>query len=322
MKTYKQFFSLTGAPFTRALPLAAVLAYRDFAQLQAGLHTLVEDGGIGVLTGDVGMGKSTAVRAFAAGLDPLRVPVLYLPYAEDIRSLLRKLATLLGLTPAFLTGDLRLQLGDALLGTYRRNGHRTLLVADEAHRYTEAQLTEVRLLTQLGMEPDDPVALLLVGQPALRKNVKRPSQLPLRQRLTFFHSVVGLSREETTAYVAAHLQAVGGDPALFPVEVLDRAWTESGGVPRALNQLLNQTLQRAAWRDENPITLDAFEAVLDWFKDFSPQHPILSCSRRRSRLVLRSEHLIRAKRRQPILSPTPPDLQAGPARRTLDRSPA
>lgn len=267
MTSYKTFFGLTAAPFTQQLAPAAILAYGDLAQCHAGLQVLVEDGGIGLLVGRMGTGKTTAIRSFVATLDPTRVRPLYLPSAADVRSLLRQMALVCGITPNFQIADLRLQIVDFLRQSYRRQACTTLLLADEAHLYNEAQLTELRLLTQLGLDSDEPVRLLLIGHPSLRQNLRRSSQMALRQRLTFYHALAGLSREETQAYIAAHLHAVGGDPAIFPNEVVEQAWTVAEGMPRVLNLLLNQSLQKAAWRQENPVSLTALEQVLEWRKD-------------------------------------------------------
>ena len=75
---FQQFYGFTRIPFSKDIPPADILPTRGQTELSARLSYLVNEQGIGLVTGEIGSGKSTALRAFAEGLDPNRYLVLYL----------------------------------------------------------------------------------------------------------------------------------------------------------------------------------------------------------------------------------------------------
>jgi type II secretory pathway predicted ATPase ExeA len=85
-------------------------------QLQVRLQFWVDPHGAGRLTGEVGSGKSTAARAFGAGLHPSLYKILYLHWtAGSALDLLRPLARELDLEPAHYCGELVRQVSEAIV---------------------------------------------------------------------------------------------------------------------------------------------------------------------------------------------------------------
>ena len=84
-----------------------LFASQAWTQVKARLQFLVEHHGTGLLTGEVGSGKSTAARTFTAGLNPNLYKILYLRWSSgSALDLLRQLALELDLEPAHYRGDL------------------------------------------------------------------------------------------------------------------------------------------------------------------------------------------------------------------------
>ena len=75
---FNSIYGFQANPFSRTLSTQDVLATPGVKELLARLSLAVRERGIALVTGDVGSGKSTAVRAFIASLDPNRHIVLYL----------------------------------------------------------------------------------------------------------------------------------------------------------------------------------------------------------------------------------------------------
>ena len=65
----------------------------------------------------------------------------------------------------------------------RKPGRRVLIVVDEAQNLPTETLEEVRLLTNLGQGEQQPVQIILVGQPELEATVEQPELAQLRQRI-------------------------------------------------------------------------------------------------------------------------------------------
>ena len=121
---------------------------------------------------------------------------------------------------------------------------------------------ELRQLLNFQMDTVTPLNLLLVGQPALRETLKAPRHEALDQRILIRYTLAGLSRSELDAYVAAHLQAVGGNPEIFLPDALDRVYQHAKGIPRELNNVCLYALIRAAWYEKPVIDRGLVQEVI------------------------------------------------------------
>lgn len=248
-KDYRSFFGLSGPAFNKQLPIEAIYRYRHLEELHYYLGAAVADGAVASVTGPVGVGKSTAVRAFLATLDPLRQVVIYVGYTSSDRALFREVAQSLGLSPAHLKGDLLTQLHGAIEHAWLSKQRSALLVVDDAHLLPDALLTELRLLLNFQMDSATPLGLLLVGQPALAARLKEPQHEALYQRTLIRYTLAGLSRSEAAEFVRAHMLAVDGDPDVFSTEAVDLAYQQAKGIPREIGNLCVYALIRAAWQE-------------------------------------------------------------------------
>ncbi len=101
-----------------------------------------------MITGEVGAGKTVAIRAALAALDTSRHTIIYLGNpAVGGRGLYGCIVTALGATPRFHKAALIPQTTELLAAEEHERGRTTILVLDEAHLLDAEQLEELRLLT-------------------------------------------------------------------------------------------------------------------------------------------------------------------------------
>jgi len=99
---FQEFYGFTSLPFSRTLATKDLFPTASQKELGARLTYLVRERSVGLITGDIGSGKSTAVRAFAANLDFNRYLVLYLANpTTGMTGLYRDLLLQLGVEPPF-----------------------------------------------------------------------------------------------------------------------------------------------------------------------------------------------------------------------------
>jgi type II secretory pathway predicted ATPase ExeA len=72
-------YGFTRMPFTASVPASSLYASAAHKEAVARLRWLISARGLGVLTGEVGSGKTVALRAAADGLDASRHTLIYLP---------------------------------------------------------------------------------------------------------------------------------------------------------------------------------------------------------------------------------------------------
>lgn len=240
-------WGFTRMPFGRDLAPGMLFASRTHAEAVARITWLIAEGAIGVLTGEVGAGKSVSTRAATAHLDH-RFSVIYLGNpAVGIRGYLRQIVTALGGVPPFQTAPLVAEVMARLDAEKSERGRRVVVVCDEAHLLSCAQLEELRFLTNAGdMDASSPFACLLVGQPALRRRLKLGAYAALDQRIATRYTLPPMDLADSAAYLRHHLALAGRSDALFADDAIARLHRVANGLPRALNNAAVAALCAAA----------------------------------------------------------------------------
>src|SRR5881628_2877827 len=243
---YERFFGLVDTPFRltpdpRYLFLSPKHA-EALAHLKLGLR---ESSGFVCITGDVGTGKTTLLRAFLAGLGPETATAYIFNPPLSALELLKTINGELGL---FAATRSRKKLVDALnrhLLAQREAGRRSIVIIDEAQALSIDVLEQLRLLSNLETTTEKLLRIVLAGQPQLRALLLHRELVQLNQRITLRWHMGPLSRRETVAYVLHRLRvAAGGDPPprIFTRPALRLVHRISRGVPRVVNLVAHRAM--------------------------------------------------------------------------------
>lgn len=241
--------SLRRSPFSPEIQPSAVFGSEGFKEGLRRLNYLTENRGIGVVTGDVGVGKSTLIRAFTSRLAAGSFNVLYtvppMPRCP-LRPIVEDLLTQLGEPLPFNNAAKGLkQLKEVLADSYERN-RLPVLIVDDAPLLDPKALSMLKVVANYDMDSRLPLAMLLVGSPQLLRLLAMRDLADIRQRLAFAYQLRSLRKEEVEEYIKTRLKAAGQEAALFPRDVIDELYFHTQGNPRALNQLANLCLMAAA----------------------------------------------------------------------------
>ncbi|WP_052378809.1 ExeA family protein [Polycyclovorans algicola] len=200
-------------------------------------------GGFVQLTGEVGTGKTTVIRALLAQpIDDVDVAMVHHPRLSE-REFLASVCDELGI-PASTDDSLRAlitTLNQHLLKTHAA-GRRTVLIIDEAQNLDPALLEQVRLLTNLETHKEKLLRIMLVGQPELNDLLARDDLRQLAQRITARFHLTPLAANETAEYVRHRLRVAGARGPIFTPEALTALHRESGGTPRLINVIADRAL--------------------------------------------------------------------------------
>jgi len=249
----RSFWGFTKMPFQKDLAPSMLHAHTGHAEAVARINWCFEERAIGLVTGEVGAGKTVAVRAAIAGLDASRTTVIYLGNPSvGARGLYSIIVTSLGGTPRFHRSALIPQAAEALATEESERGRKVLVILDEAHLLDSEQLEGLRLLTNSQLDSHSPFACLLVGQPALRRRVRFGAFAALDQRVALRYAMTGMTATETASYVSHHLKLSGRADTLFSDDATALIHQVSRGLPRAVNNLAVQSLV-AAFADNKSI---------------------------------------------------------------------
>jgi general secretion pathway protein A len=241
------FFGFKKTPFNDSPDPKQLFPSQGWNQVKARLQFLVDHHGAGLLTGEVGSGKSTAARSFTAGLNRNVFKLMYLHWTPGSPlDLFRQLALELDLQPAHHRGDLVRQISQAIVRLNQSKKQHPILICDEAQLLGHPALEQLPLLLNFDMDSSRYLTLLLVGQPLLRRTLSLQMHEPLRQRIAVQCHLEGLTRDELDAYLAHQLKAAGVTHPLFDDTARQALYQATKGILRKVNKLALTALRLAA----------------------------------------------------------------------------
>jgi len=267
---YESYFGLSASPFQLNPDPTFLFESKGHRRAHAFLQYGVFQGeGFIVVTGEVGAGKTTLVRALMGELDPEKVVAAQLVSTQlEADDLLRSVAMAFGI-PAKASGKAEL-LGDieAFLMSLVPRGQRALLVVDEAQNLSSQAMEELRMLSNFQLGQRALLQSFLVGQPELREMMRAPSQQQLRQRIIASYHLGPLEEHETRAYVEHRLHHVGwhNDPE-FDDQAFAPLHRATGGIPRRINSLCNRLMLGAYLAEQHRISPEDVEAAVAELRD-------------------------------------------------------
>lgn len=204
-----------------------------------------------VITGDIGLGKTTLCRALLEQTDKKTLTALLLnPFLsevdllqcilQDLGVISRGLVRASGWQPS--KQELINTLNEFLLSLIPLGAHAVLIV-DEAQNLPLPILEQIRILSNLETDKEKLLQIILVGQLNLLTLLQSPELRQLDQRVSIRYQLKPLSDEETGAYVAHRLAIANGSRrVVFTPAALKVVYQYSGGIPRLINLLCDRAL--------------------------------------------------------------------------------
>jgi type II secretory pathway predicted ATPase ExeA len=262
---YLDYYGFSEKPFDKTPNPAFFYRSPIHEEALARLQHGAEERELAVLTGEIGTGKTLLSRALIDSLDDSYLPVLLVNPRLSPNQFLKTIALRLGVqTPSFFRADLLDQINTALYSLYEES-RCPVIIIDEAQLIpSKATFDEIRLLTNFQLDDSNLLALILIGQPELRRRLKQGSYDAIRQRIGIRYHLGSMGREDTGNYIAYRLRIAGGDPALISAEAVDVVFRYSGGLPRVLNNIGSNALLLGISRD---YTIIGPDVILDVVED-------------------------------------------------------
>ena len=246
---YREYFGLRENPFSIAPdPRYLFLTQGHREALAHLLYGITTDGGLVLLTGEIGAGKTTICRSVIEHLPANTEIAFILNPRLSADELLATVCDEFGIGYPQGTTSVKVLVSAIykfLLDVHAKD-KRAILIIEEAQNLSADVLEQVRLLTNLETNERKLLQVIMVGQPELRDLLARPELKQLSQRITARYHLGGLSKQELPAYIR-HRLSVGGlvRDRLFPRSVVGPLFRMTGGVPRLVNVICDRALTGA-----------------------------------------------------------------------------
>lgn len=273
----QSLYSLKFNPFRPDVPIEALYTTPTVDAFLRRVELGIADGGYVMVTGDVGAGKSVALRLLGKRLESLRDVVVGTIEHPQSRTMdfYRELGDLFGVP--FQTHNrwggfkaLRSRWADHITTTLCR----PVLIIDEAQEALTSVLTELRVLASKDLDTRQLLCVVLAGDDRLINRLRSPDLLPLGSRIRRRLVLDYASRDELLACLD-HLLEVAGNPSLMTTELKATLADHAAGNYRVLMNLGDELLAAAAERDQPQLDEKLF------FEVFAPPQPKKATGKKR-----------------------------------------
>lgn len=261
---YEEFFGFEEKPFT-LLPDPDFLYFSErhnegISMLEYGL---MNSSGFVLITGKIGCGKTTMIRHILKNQDVDMVIGNVTNTHRSFGELLKWILFSLGLE---YTGKDKVEMYHSFieyLDKQHNAGNRVVLVIDEAHNLNRDALEELRMLSNINVDKEHYLQVILVGQPELREILKDPSLEQLANRISVDYYLEPLDALETYEYIRHRLEISGGKANTFDLEAIKAVYDTTSGNPRLINTVCDTALVYAFAEQNKTVTLNTINEVIE-----------------------------------------------------------
>ncbi|GEM_PF-1996467 len=259
---YLQFYQLSRPPFQPGDEAAFFWKGEQYRQALSVLRQVTQKGGVSLLTGDVGTGKTAVVHALLREMGKRAVTCLIsdpdLTVADFFRLVLHGFRVHRSVDTREAFQD---HLGRLLHKAARRR-RSVLLVIDEA-QHLPPELADELAAAAASRGTAAGLHICLVGQSAAGREALRTVIGPLDRHIAADLHLLPLDAEETAAYVRHRLAVAGAGQEIFSDEALQEVHRQSDGIPIQINLICDFALF-SGFAERTPVITDD---IVRWSAD-------------------------------------------------------
>jgi len=252
---FQQHFGLKYVPFSKN---GNCLMSEEIIQLQTYFTQLLHTPGIGVLTGEPGVGKTMALRHLTKNINPHEYQVFYLPETQFTSfDIYRQIAILLGLTPHYRFAQLWRDIKTHIRERVENKRILPIFIIDEAQNLPLDFFRGFPSFINFDFDAWDRIIVWFVGHPSLNHILDRTAYCALTTRIQVRYALSPVFERERFGKLLEEAFKDAG----CPTRLLSDSGTEllrvaSSGNPRNVYRILLKSLQLAAQKGLNHLPDD------------------------------------------------------------------
>ena len=257
MSTYCAYFGFKSEPFTSEISAKNLLKLPSMVSVKERFD-YVMSGGVLVITGEVGSGKSTSLRWSQSQFHPSQH--LFLNITATGGSLIEFYRQLCWDLEIVVKSGSRAGILKSFKNTIREisatKKQKITIVVDEAHLLRVEVFAELHTITQFDNDSKNLFSLVLAGQPNLIEKLTYRSSAPLASRVVARTHLSHLNQEQLAVYLEHHLGVAGIKKQLFSDQAITAIYQGSAGILRKANFLARGGLIAAATEKEQIVSAE------------------------------------------------------------------
>jgi len=240
---YESFYGFRANPFTLVPdPRFLYLGKQHKTALNLLEYGLFNRAIFTVITGEPGTGKTTLLNTILEqSQHEVTLGVLSHTHA-DLGSLMPWVLMAFNLDGKGMDRVELFKTFAAFIEREHQRQRRVVLVVDEAQNLGPAMLEELRLLSNVNNGRNQPLQIVLSGQPGLRGLLQRGDLIQFAQRISVDYHLQALGEDETPSYIRHRMSMAGGARPVMTTQASIMVHRLTGGNARLINQVCDVSL--------------------------------------------------------------------------------
>lgn len=244
---YRNFFGFQKEPFAPDLRVEDLYPLPGLQAANERFMYSLELGAISIVTGDVGSGKSTALRYASSKLHPSRYKVVsVIGSTGSMIDILRQLCSGFDVEGSSNSMAKLMRILRAAVIEITQRKQTPVLIIDEASLLRIEIFAQLHAISQFDMDSKPLLPIVLAGQNNLIDKLMYHTSRPLASRIIGRSHLEGLKHKDMSGYITHHLKIAGIKDQVFSDEAILAIHQGSGGLLRRANLLAKGSLIAAA----------------------------------------------------------------------------
>jgi len=255
---YRSFFGMTREAFGPDISIKDILETQDIAAIKERFDYTVRLGAVATLTGEVGSGKSTALRYVVSKLHPSEYKTLWITACSgSILEFYRLFLAEFGIHMAGSQKAIMIRLiKKAVREVILEKKMKIVLIVDEASLMRLEVFAEIHTITVFEQDSKPWLPIILTGRTNLIDKLMYQTSLPLASRIVARSHMEPVNRQEMEQYLLHHLALTSVKSSLFDDAAITAIHQGSGGILRKANHLARGALIAAANTQSTIVSAD------------------------------------------------------------------
>lgn len=267
----KIWFSLETMPFSDFVKVKDLFLRPQMETLYKEMKFSLDSGAYYVVAGEVGSGKSTALRYAESHLNPKEYHVIHLTGGSwSFPELLRQVASSFGYVTRTNQQTILLKTIYEGYDSVREDGKSPVIFIDEAHLFNSDVFSQLHLLSQVNSPKAKITPVVLCGQSAkLIDAICSPYNKAFASRIMNGVILKAMTMEESGRYIDHHIKNIAHSSVdVFDTEAKIVLYQSSSGLPRLINHLALRSMKKAMDEERHTVTSsDVRECNKKWWTE-------------------------------------------------------
>lgn len=243
MNKYKAFFGFNRIPFSQDVAVKNLMQTNQLLGVTERIKYAVELGSTAIITGDIGTGKSSALRYAVKEFHPSEyVPLFVTSTTGSVIELYKQICSELKIELKTHSKSLLIKTIKSYVQDYANKKQKLILFVDEASLLRIEVFAELHTLMQFDNDSHPQLPIILAGQNNLIDAMQYPPSRAFASRIVARSKLNSLKMKETTLYLEHHLTLCGCKQKIFSESAVTAIHQSSNGMLRKINNIARGSL--------------------------------------------------------------------------------